>query len=268
MRRILIVLAIAIAAVVLIPIATAHPLGNFTVNRHVGVEVSGRRSLRSLRAGPGRDPDRSAGRRGPLGRIRGAGGRWARPPRRRRAARSRSRREARDGVTGCGRARDAPVRGGVRRGPRGSGRRDPRPQPAGSDRVARDRRVGSRRCGDYRIVGTAGLRERSSPRVPRRSAAIPARRPDRDGDCRARRRRGFATSNRPRAGARAPRRRLRGADRPRRAHCRCRSRLAGDRAVLGRRACTHPGPRKGPGRRVPRSGRRGVPAMRSCSGRR
>ena len=37
--------------------ASAHPLGNFTVNRFSGIELSGDRALRQVRPGHGRDPD-------------------------------------------------------------------------------------------------------------------------------------------------------------------------------------------------------------------
>ena len=92
-------------------LASAHPLGNFTVNHYAGIELAGRRRLRPLRARPGRDPDLP-------GRARACGGRATRRrsraelelTRRRqaRAARASSRTARR--APGRGRAEDAALR--------------------------------------------------------------------------------------------------------------------------------------------------------------
>ena len=51
--------------------ASAHPLGNFTVNHFAAVDLAGNTRLRPLRARPGRDPDVPGGSGGPAARLRG-----------------------------------------------------------------------------------------------------------------------------------------------------------------------------------------------------
>ena len=93
----------AVALVVLVPAAEAHPLGNFTVNQYTRLDVAPARRLGALRARHGRDPDvpAPAGRRRERRRAhRGRGERArARPARRARGAASAA---ARSTASPCG----------------------------------------------------------------------------------------------------------------------------------------------------------------------
>ena len=54
MRRLLIALLLAL---VVVPVAGAHPLGNFTVNQYARIQVAPSGVHGAFRARPGRDPD-------------------------------------------------------------------------------------------------------------------------------------------------------------------------------------------------------------------
>ena len=62
MKRLVLPL-VALVALASPPVAaSAHPLGNFTINRYSELDVLGQPPLRRLRARPGRDPDLPGGR--------------------------------------------------------------------------------------------------------------------------------------------------------------------------------------------------------------
>ena len=71
MKRLLVLVG-CLAALLAPAAAQAHPLGNFTVNRHTAIELSGGRIYVQLRARPGRDPDLPGGEAGSRGRLRRA----------------------------------------------------------------------------------------------------------------------------------------------------------------------------------------------------
>ena len=106
-----------------------------------------------------------------------------------------------------------------------------------------------------------------APRLPAEPPPLAARRPERDGRVHARELGGARARDRRRAGAGAPKRRLRVADPARRPLARRDPALAADRRVLGRGPRPHAGAREGARRRLPRRHARASRGTRSCSAR-
>ena len=77
MKRIVLVL-IALAALATPASVLAYPLGNFTVNRCTGIELSGEDGLSALRARLRRDPRLPGGRGRSSTRLRHDGRTWSR----------------------------------------------------------------------------------------------------------------------------------------------------------------------------------------------
>ena len=251
MRRLLVILAV-LAALAAPASALAHPLGNFTVNRHTEIELSGGRlyvhyaldlaeiptfqlGTRVRAAGFGAEAARGLelrldGRRAPLRAARAA---------RRRTSRGR-------------RAEDAALRRRLRGRRQRFTARVPRPQLPLADRLARGRRARGRRS--RAPVRQRACREpqRRPARISGRPAALAARRRlgDRLLHARRRRRHASAAPRRDRSGAREGR--LRVARVARRPLAGRHPALACDRCLLGRGARAHAGARQGDRRRVPR----------------
>ena len=264
MKRLL-VLGGCLAALLAPGAAQAHPLGNFTINRHTDNRAVRRAHLRPVRPRPGRDPDPAGGEAGARGRLRGRGRPPARAPGRRQACAAPRPRAPHGRASWRRRPEDAPLRRRLRdRGDRvASG--VPRPQL----RVA-DRLEGSGRTLERRRRAAHGQRSRHEPeqrppRLPAGSAPLAARRHDRDRVVRPRRGRGHAADARRRHGGRPSRRRLRVADLARRPLARRDPALARDRGVLGCGARAHSGAREGDRRRLSRRHEGPARSTRCCS---
>ena len=243
-------------------VAAAHPLGNFTVNHYAGIELAGNQRVRPVRPRPRGDPDAPVRGRGARAGLRRGG----RP----------SARAAGSGSSAC---RSSSVRAS---GDRARRRRGPHDASLRGDlrRLRPGRRAHVRRTRRSR-TGSAGERSRSNARdgarrdlelrplaEPRRTSSASTRRSfsRRRSTCGPR-----TCASRLAIDAVAPpglraavapahtRRRVRGADRPRRPVARRDPRLVARRCVLGRRPCAHTRPRQGARRRVPR-GNAGPPA--------
>ena len=230
--------------------ASAHPLGNFTVNHYAGIELSGDRVFVHYVLDLAEIPTFQSGDRVRAPRLPGRARPGARAEARRRPRAARAAHAPRHAAEGGGGPADASPRSGVR----SSGERPEadvrRPNLRRPDRLARGDGPGSGRCTARRRRRCR--RESRSDELrayPRELLALAARRAL--GHCALRAGHGPGTA--PALGARpAPRpcrRRLRGADRARRAVGRRRPRLAARGGVLGRRARADSRPRQGARRR-------------------
>ena len=268
MRRVLALLA-CLAALSAPSVASAHPLGNFTVNRHAAVELSGGRIYVRYVARPGRDPDvparRHASRKPGFAR------------RGRDAARAHRRRPAGPAAT-CSST-------GVERRPGAGGletlRFDavyaaapisrivahaPRPQLRLADRLARDRRSGPRRRGASRRQRAGGERERRAARLPEDLLRSPLDVSSATARFTLGRRSRYAALARAAGTRRSTRAAASRRCLPRRALARRDPALARARRLLGRRSRAHARAREGDRRRL--SGRHEGAAARRRAARR
>ena len=265
MKRLL-VLAACLAALLAPGAAQAHPLGNFTINRHTTIELSGGRIYVHYALDLAEIPTLQAGKR-----VRAAGfaaeaarGLELRVDGSRAPLRVLERRSGR--AARCGRPEDAPLRRRLRDG----GDRDeagvPRPQlrrrgsagrkwsyarataPSCAPPAFRPRAGATTSAPTRRIC--SALRSTSRPRPLRSSLG--------EGS-------GHTAGARRRRGGRASRRRLRGADLPRRPLARRDPALARDRGLLGRSPRAHAGARQGDRRRLSRRHEGPARSTRCCS---
>ena len=181
MRRLVFLIGI-VAALVAPAVAGAHPLGNFTVNRYDGIELSGNRvyvkyvlDMAEIPAFQERQKitDERAYERGLAGRIgRGLELRIARPPRPARTARARARLPTRRGG-----AAHAAFRGRLRvpRRHRPGPARVPRHELREPDRLEGGRAHGPRRRGRNVVLGSGDERQPRARRVPEGPPEQPAR---------------------------------------------------------------------------------------------
>ena len=264
MKRLL-VLAGCLAALLAPAAAQAHPLGNFTINRHTAIELSGGRIYVQYALDLAEIPTLQEGKRVRAAGFAAEAGPRARAPGRRQARAAPRPRAPHGRAAGCGRPEDAPLRRRLRdRGDRVEAD-VPRPQLRLADRLEGSGRALERRRRAAHRQRSRHEPEQRAPRLPPGPAPLAARR--HDGDCRVRPRRGrgHAAVARRRHGGRASRRRLRGADLARRPLARRDPALAGDRGLLGCGPRAHARARQGDRRRLPRRHEGPAASTRCCS---
>ena len=193
--------------------AQAHPLGNFTVNRYAGIELSGGRAyihyvLDLAEVPTFQDGGAVKAPRLPGGRGEEARAHSRRPPRPARCSRASGCRSP-----GSRRTQDAPLRRGVfGRGDRHPARL-PRHQLRAPDRLARGDRCCAGRCAGAHLLGAGCQRKRRAALLSGRPAALSTRRDRRPGARCVRLRPGSAAKLRSGRAAEPSRRWLRSADR-------------------------------------------------------
>ena len=232
--------------------ASAHPLGNFTVNHYAGIELAGDRVFVRYVLDLAEIPTFQSGDRVRAPRLSSELAQRARSPARRRASRPAPAGAPRLGAPGSRRPPDPEVRGRLRRAAPRFRAHLRRPQLREPHRLAGGHRACPRRGAPRLVVRPGGEPLGRAALVSARPPSLAARGQVGDGAFRRRDGARCPSAARPVGGARPHGRRARGAHRARRHDVRRRPALLARGGVLGCRARPHARAREGARRRLPR----------------